>query len=556
MVIGKDGSIYFSGYTISEDFPTTVGAYDETYNYGQDRFICKFDPELKTLLASTFVGGSGLEQGKGLGIDEEGNIYVAGYTQSINFPVTPGSFDESYNGKKDVYVCKFDSELTTLISSTFLGGSDYEGQNWPRIDLVIFENGNVFVTGLTKSVDFPGINNGYDGSFNGGNNGGDIFVAKMDKDLKTLLASTLIGGDGDEWRPSIVLNNEEEVYLCAQTESSSFPTTDGVIDNTRNGFADIFISHFNSDLTELKASTLLGGGGYLDEEALAMRLYNNEYIYLCGYTYSPDFLVTDNVYDNSFNYGQRDGFIAKLNSNLTEVVKSTFLGGNNEEVCRDMVFDSAGNVYLVGNTLSPNFPTTSGSYNENYSGAYPTGDAFISKMDNDLKTLVSSTFIGGTGDDNGYCIALDPNNNIFIGGHTASGDFPVSKGSYDNNYNGGGNDCFVVRIENNLSNLVSVSDNLDKTPEKFNLYHNYPNPFNPETTISFSLQNTEYISMVILDLLGKEVTTLYDGYKMSGQHSLKWNGKNSNNADVSSGIYFCKLTTSEISKTIKMNLLR
>jgi len=71
-----------------------------------------------------------------------------------------------------------------------------------------------------------------------------------------------------------------------------------------------------------------------------------------------------------------------------------------------MVFDSAGNVYLVGNTLSPNFPTTSGSYNENYSGAYPTGDAFISKMDNDLKTLVSSTFIGGTGDDNGYCIAL------------------------------------------------------------------------------------------------------------------------------------------------------
>ena len=225
------GNVYLSGYTSSANCPNTTGVYDEDFNGGStDRFVSKFNNNLSTLLASTFIGGSGNEQGMGLGLDEFGNVYIAGYTSSSNFPTTTGSYDESYNGSLDVYVAKFDSNLTSLLASTFIGGSGNEGQTWPRIDLTISSSGNILIAGLTRSSNFPITAGAYDNTFNGGSYGGDPFIVKLDQSLSNLLSSTYLGGSGDEWRVSVLTDENENIFICGETESSNYPTTSGVYD--------------------------------------------------------------------------------------------------------------------------------------------------------------------------------------------------------------------------------------------------------------------------------------------------------------------------------------
>ena len=200
MFIDNQGFVYLCGFTTSETFPC-LGGFDPTYNGGKDIFIAKFTSDLSILLGSTFIGGTGDEYEATMAFDTAKEfLYIAGYTTSADFPTTPGAFDETNNGGIDAFVLKLDLNLESVVAATFFGGSGNEGQQWPKLDIVVTPNNNVCIAGLTRSSDLPvteGVS--HNCSYAGGS---DAFVAVFNNNLTHLLASTYLGGSGNEWRMS------------------------------------------------------------------------------------------------------------------------------------------------------------------------------------------------------------------------------------------------------------------------------------------------------------------------------------------------------------------
>ncbi len=163
-----------TGATSSADFPTTPDAYDTSLDGNSDAFISKFDSGLENLLASTFLGGDDYDGASYIMIGSSGNLYVTGWTESADFPTTPEAYDTTYNGNRDAFISKFDSSLETLLSSTYLGGIDWDSAN----SLTIDGNGDVFVIGRTRSSDFPVTPEAFNPNYNGGERG-DAFISKF-----------------------------------------------------------------------------------------------------------------------------------------------------------------------------------------------------------------------------------------------------------------------------------------------------------------------------------------------------------------------------------------
>ncbi len=308
IAIDASGNVYVAGHTDSSHFPTTAGAYDESYNGYGDTFISKLSGDLSHLLASTYLGGESWDMACALAIDASGNVYVAGDTDSSHFPTTAGAYDESYNGYYDVFISKLNGNLTQLLASTFLGGR-YDDE---ALALILDKDGNVYVTGKTYSPNFPTSNGAYDRSLNGDEE--DVFISKLNGNLTQLLASTYLGGGGFDVAFAVTLDSLGNVYVSGYTWSSNFPTTSGAYDESYNGWEDAFISKLNGDLTQLLASTYLGGGNV--DGALALAIDASGNVYVAGDTYSSDFPTTTGAYNESYN-GGKDAFISKLDANLS-----------------------------------------------------------------------------------------------------------------------------------------------------------------------------------------------------------------------------------------------
>jgi hypothetical protein len=455
IALDHNGNIYISGFTLSKDFPTTQSAFDNEFNGGaSDRFISKLSADLSRLLASSYIGGRGLtsrfiggngdELGHAIVVGSEGNVYIAGYTESPDFPVTEGSFDESYNGGRDVYIAKFDENLETLLASTFLGGTGDEGYEWPRIEMTLDENGNVIVAGLTHSVDFPTTSSAFDVTFNGGSESGDIFVTILDKDLKKLVASTYVGGEDNEWRVSIGIDDDGDIFICGETESENYPAKGGYSQEL-NVIKDIFISKFNKDLSELSASTFFGGNSL--DEALSLDISGKGEIVITGYTESLDFPTTPGVFNRDWSGGERDAYVAVFNNSLDKLIACTLLGGSARDVGKDLTFDGHGNVYITGVTRSSDFPIIYKHQGQPLNGL---SDSFIAILSPKLEKLLWSASFGGSRNDLVHCIVMDENKDVFMAGITTSDDFPTTDGAFDRRYNGGTYDCFIVKLEGDL----------------------------------------------------------------------------------------------------------
>jgi hypothetical protein len=306
LAMDSSGNVFITGYTNSNPFPTTAGAYDTIYNNNWDVFVAKFNNDLSTLLASTYFGGNSNDYGRSLAMDSSGNVFITGFTNSNPFPTTSGAYDTSYNNNWDVFVAKFNSSLSTLLASTYLGGSGYE----EVYSLAIDSSGNVFITGFTDSNNFP-TPGGYDTTYN---TGLDVFVAKFNNDLSALLASTYLGGSGYEEVYSLAIDSSGNVFITGNTNSNPFPTTSGAYDTTYNNNYDAFIAKFNNDLSNLLASTYLGGSNGDFGRSLAMDSSGN--VFITGYTNSNPFPTTAGAYDTSFNGGD-DVFVAKFDNDLS-----------------------------------------------------------------------------------------------------------------------------------------------------------------------------------------------------------------------------------------------
>src|SRR3990167_9426080 len=340
------GSVFVAGLTSSSDFPTTPGTYDTFYNGGSsDAFILKLNGGLSSLLASTFIGGSSSEWVNPIVTDSGGGIIVAGDTYSSDFPTTIGAYDTSFNGgDHDAFVSRLSGDLTTLLASTFLGGSGIENGNTVAVN----SDGYICVTGHTHSPSFPTTPGAYDTSYNGN---GDIYVSKLDKDLTTILVSTFLGGSAYENNGnSIAIDSNGNIYVIGLTTSSDFPTTPGAYDTFYNGgSSDVHISRISGDLTNLIASTFIGGSR--DDIGNTIKIDSIGNIYAVGYTSSSGFPTTPGAYDTSYN-GGGDGFVSKFDSDLsashTAIELVSFTASTNDNGTVNLIWETATEVDNAG----------------------------------------------------------------------------------------------------------------------------------------------------------------------------------------------------------------
>ncbi|TVM00546.1 MAG: hypothetical protein CV087_13155, partial [Candidatus Brocadia sp. WS118] len=506
----------------SRTYGFTVASYDRT----KDLVI---DP----LLASTYLGGTHNEIGYSITLDTSGNVYVTGYTKSTDFPTTAGAYDTyGYSGPSyDVFVSKLDSGLTSLLASTYMGGAlnDY------GLCLALDTSGNVYVTGYTEGG-FPTTDDAFDTDFNGYDSY-DVFVSKLDSGLTSLLASTYLGGSGQDDGESLALDISGNVYVTGDTSSSDFPTTGGAYDISRNSSNDVFVSKLNSGLKNLLASTFLGGSDRDYGYSLSLDTSGN--VYVTGNTYSSDFPTTGGAYDISRN-SSNDVFVSKLDSGLTTLLVSTYLGGSSYDNGYFLTLDTSGNVYVTGSTYSADFPTTSGAYDTSYNGG--DYDIFVSKLNGELANLLTSTYLGGgsgyaLGNDYGYSLSLDTSGNVYVTGDTSSSDFPSISGAYDTSYNAGYfgyYDAFVSKFDSNLSASVATtptpSPTLSPTPS--------PNPL-ITTGAATNITSSSVTLNGTVNANGLTTTAWFEYGKSSGSYSSKSSSQNvsgSNNTTVSIGV--------------------
>ena len=366
---------------------------DGSGDTSSDIFISQLSNDLTSLTASSFLGGSFSEYDPLVAIDpSSGNLLITGYTFSSDFPVTPtlSTYDKSYNKGADVFIARMDSSLSTVITSTFLGGSDWDNPDGIAID----SSGNIFITGTTYSSDFPFKNNAYNKIFNSSGNA-DVFVSKLSSDLTTLDGSTFIGGSKSDFVYGIAIDSSDKPIIAGYTYSSDYPVitdTATAYDSTYNNFGDVFISKLDSDLKTLENSTYIGGSDW--EDCYAFALDSSDNVFLTGETLSTDFPVTTDAYDESQN-GDTDVFVTKVSSDFSQVLASTFLGGEGAEFGNSIAIDSSGNILVAGGTSSSDFPVTLGAYDTKINEGK---NFFLSKLDSDLSKDTSGGGGGGTGE--------------------------------------------------------------------------------------------------------------------------------------------------------------
>ncbi len=438
IAVDSNGSMYVVGLTRSANFPIK-NAFQASLLGSQDAFITKFDSSGTNLIYSTYLGGSGNSSGNGITVDESGNAYVTGWTDSVDFPIV-NAFQGSLSGLRDVFVTKLDATGSNLIYSTYLGGGRFD-EGW---DIAIDGDHNVYITGKTTSLNFP-IKNAFQSAIAGLTN---AFITKFDATGSSLIYSTYLGGNvGDEGQ-KIIVDNSGNVYVTGQTQSTNFPLKNP-FQGSRSGGTDVFITKFDATGSNLIYSTYLGGSDLDIVSGIAID--NSDNIYVSGWTSSANFPLMNPF--QGFLKGTRNGFITKFDSSGTNLIYSTYLGGNDISQINGIAIDSNGHVYVIGHTSSTDFPVKN-AFQTSLSGSE---DAFITKLDATGSSLIYSSYFGGTKFDAANGIALDSVGNAYLVGQTSSSNFPVTANAFQLVLTGLSNDAFVSKFAIGTPAILSMS---------------------------------------------------------------------------------------------------
>jgi hypothetical protein len=442
IAVDTSGNAYVTGQTGSADFPTTPGAFQTGGPTGA-AFVTKLNPTGSGIIYSTYLGGSSFDKGAGIAVDAAGNAYVTGETGSPDFPTTPGAFQTTLGGTGgDAFVTKLNPSGSGLVYSTYLGGSlpEFVGGGENGEGIAVDLAGNAYVVGCTSSTNFPTTPGAFQTTFGGVE---DNFVTKLDPTGSMLVYSTYLGGSDQEFcPPRVAVDAAGSAYVTGFTDSTDFPTTPGAFQTTLSGPRDAFVTKVNPTGSGLAYSTYLGGSDEDFGHGIAVDTSGNAYV--TGTTASTDFPTTPGAFQPTFG-GNGDAFVTKLNPTGSGLVYSTYLGGSSDEFATGGVaVDTAGNAYVTGSTISPNFPTTPGAFQPTFGG---NGDAFVTKLNPTGSGLVYSTYLGGNADENGFAIAVDalPTSNAYVTGLTASTNFPTTPGAFQPTF-AGGFDVFVAKI--------------------------------------------------------------------------------------------------------------
>jgi len=439
----EDAPVSFQGGRVLktqwvEHSSNTFGFRIDEWDEGETLII---DP----VVFSTFLGDYYNDFGKGVAVDGSGYVYVTGITSSPSFPTTVGSYDNTSNGYDDVFVTKMNVTGDRLIFSTFVGGSNSDEGH----DLALDSDGNIYVTGLTYSSNFPTTPNAYMRSWGGGSTDG--FVFKLNASGDRLIFSTYIGGLGYEWVYGIDVDSRGCAYITGHTTSQNFPTTSGAYSTTHNGgWTDSFVVKLNRTGGALVFSTFLGGSG--GDNGWGIAVSPSFYVFVSGTTYSSNFPTTSGAFDRTLG-GNRDAYVAKLNVSGDRLIYSTYIGGGSVDRGLGIEVDALGYAYLTGTTDSSNFPTTPGAFMENTTGV---SDAYAVKLNISGDKLIYSTFIGGRSSDSGVDTRIDTSGNAYVVGYTQSTDFPTTPNANDTTF-GGYEDCFLSVLNSSGTGLLYSS---------------------------------------------------------------------------------------------------
>lgn len=345
IAVDDAGNVYLTGETLSSDFPVTAGAYQNKRNgnsiFDNDIFALKLNASGSGLLYSTYIGGKGGELSSAIAIDSMGNAYVAGRTNSNDFPLTSGAIDTEF-AFTEAFVAKLNETGSALVYSTFLGGNEFDYAAGIAIDA----DSNIYVAGQTESSDFP-LSHSLQQELKGMN---DVFIAKIDAKSAQLVYSTYLGGKSFEFVAGVAVDGDGNAYVAGTTASSDFPTTQGVLQSSFKGLRDVFVVKLNRSGKKLDYSTLLGGTGF--DEATGIAINSSGYVYLSGLTFSSDFPTMNPLQDQN-----KSGSIFK-----------SIDGGNSWQISSREL----GNVDFLRLIVDPKTPST--LYANSFSGIFKSTD--------------------------------------------------------------------------------------------------------------------------------------------------------------------------------------
>ncbi|MBI4908929.1 MAG: SBBP repeat-containing protein [Acidobacteria bacterium] len=360
VALDKNNNIYVTGATYSTNFPV-LQAFQSSLKGVADFFVTKFSPT-GVMQQSTYLGGDGYDFGAGITVDPLGMVWVCGRAEA-NFPTTSGAVQPALAGLPgdfDTVVARLNmNNGVSLLAGTYLGGKGFDEAN-----SIAFDSNTVWIRGDTRSSDFP-LKNEIQSALGGGSLPQDAVVAQFSIDLKTLLFSTYLGGNGDDSGFGIAADKAHNIYVTGNTGSANFPVREA-IQPQMNGQFDAFVVKLLPG--QLLVSTFLGGGAGDDARGIAVD--GDGQVHVAGYTCSANFPTASPI--QPALGGLCDAFVTQFKPGLTGIVFSTFLGGADHDFGAGITVNSQKRMFVVGSS-NGNFPLQ-GAFQPINNG---NGDAFV-----------------------------------------------------------------------------------------------------------------------------------------------------------------------------------
>lgn len=433
ITLDAGGNVYVTGYTRSENFPVTIGAYRTTIDPvnpavpSEDIFIAKFDPTGSILLYGTYINASREDRPVAIAVRRDGVAVVAGITSSADFPVTAGAYDTSAAGGHDGFVLGLSADGDSVLFATFLGGAGED-----RIESMALSAGeDVVVAGWTTSSDFP-VTTGT--PFHPGKDG---FITRLDPLATALRSSTWLGGSGDEEILSVSVDSGGSVWATGWTASADFPA-DTTFGGSGGGLRDCFIIGLRPDLASSYYSMLAGGTGNDEARAISLRARTDngpraDTIYITGFSGSGDFPVEPaGLGGTASSWFAMKVFWNGLALRAT-LVYSRYLGTTNGGGGYTVQGDREGRAFLAGTVRS----------------ARPDLDLLLVRLDASGRETLPNRTIGGSSDEIPWRASfLTAYGDLYLTGTTWSRDLPATTGAFDRKLNdsgGPGSDAFMLR---------------------------------------------------------------------------------------------------------------